>query len=609
MIRKYLVLILVLASVSGLWAAGSVKLSVSPSRGKSQIEVGDNFYLNITVTNSDGTPSRPNLQGAKLMYFDRTSESSSFSSVNGVTTQTYSATYTGTYRAVSEGSYSFGPVTVGGTRSNTVHYAIVARGSAASGTPGGASSSGPSAVPGQVPDDDSKPKFIGKGDGNLFLRASVSSSTAYEQQALVYTVKLYTTYDAIKFVGATAAPKFDGFVVEESKDISSSLTLENYQGKTYATAVIARYIVFPQMTGSLKVTGNTYTISVDRREYYHDSFWGNMSFSTPMQLNVTPNDLVVNVRPLPVPKPADFSGAVGQFGITSQLKTSQFKTNQAASIVYTVKGTGNIKYVQLPDLSALYPPEIEVYTPKATQNVSVGSANVSGTVSFDYSFMPLEEGTFRIPDVKLVYFNPSSGRYETSVAKGYTINVGKGAATAKGEERKVRFDAELMEVNIDRLSGTHTPYVRLFVFWLWYIVPVVLLTGVSLAYRGYRVSHADMVAFNSRRANKIARRRLRRAAAAMKRHDADAFYDELLVAMWGYLGDKLKMPMSGLMRDNVRQVLDSRGVDTSISEEFISIIDRAEFAKYSSARGDENLREAYGEAADMIDKIERAFSK
>lgn len=605
MIRKLSILILSLLCVLGAASAASVSVTVSPARGKNHIEVGDIFYLNITVSNSEAAPSRPTLQGAKLMYFERTSESSSFSSVNGVTSQTYSATYTGTYRATEAGSFSFGPVSVGGAKSNTARYSIVAKG--AGGSQGAPAS--PSAASGQVPDDDSKPKFIGKGDGNLFLRASVSSSTAYEQQALVYTVKLYTTYDAIKFVGATAAPKFDGFVVEESKDISSSLSYETYQGKTYATAVIARYIVFPQMTGSLKVTGNTYTISVDRREYYHDSFWGNMSFSTPMQLNVTPNDLVVNVKPLPSPKPADFSGAVGQFSVSSQLKTSEFKTNQAASIVYTVKGTGNIKYVQLPDLSALYPPEIEVYTPKATQNVTVGGSNVSGTVSFDYSFMPLEEGDFKIPEVKLVYFNPATGRYETSVAKGYSITVGKGKASAGNEVRRTRFDANLQTVDMANLEKEHEPYVRRFAYWLWYIVPVVLLVGAGLTYRNYRSSHADMVAFNSRRANKIARRRLKRAAAAMKRHDADAFYDELLTAMWGYLGDKLKMPTSELMRDNVRQVLDSRGVDASISDQFIAIIDRAEFAKYSSAGGDEDLHKAYDEAADMIDKIEKAFSK
>ncbi|MDE6381545.1 MAG: BatD family protein, partial [Muribaculaceae bacterium] len=423
--KFHILLIVALAAVSSAFGA-SVRVSVSPQRGKSHIETGDLFYLSIEVTDITAAPQKPdNVGGAKLIYFDRTREESGFSSINGVTTRSYAATYTATMRATKEGSYSYGPVSVGGVKSNQVRYTI---GNAS------ATQAHPSTQTGNVPDssdDTDKPKYIGKGDGNLFLRASVSSSTAYEQQALVYTVKLYTTYDAIKFVGATAAPKFDGFVIEESKDISSSLSFETYQGKTYATAVIARYIIFPQMTGNLKVTGNNYTIAVDRREYYHDSFFGNMSFSTPLQLNVSPNDLVVNVKELPAPKPADFSGAVGRFRLTSSLAGSQFKTNQAASVVYTLTGTGNIKYVQMPDLSAQYPPEIEVYTPTTKQDVKVGSSNVSGTVTFDYSFMPLEEGSFRIPDVRLVYFDPETGKYETTVAKGYSIQVGKGSASGQ----------------------------------------------------------------------------------------------------------------------------------------------------------------------------------
>lgn len=588
--------------LSGIASAASVRLSVSPQRGKNSIAVGDIFYLYITVSNINEAPARPNVPGAGLNYFDRTSEQSSFSSVNGVTTQSYTATYTATLRARKEGSYSFGPITVGGVKSNRVQYSI---GTASSPAPAPAQSSQSSAM--GASDDDSKPKYIGKGDGNLFLRASVSSSSAYEQQAIVYTVKLYTTYDAIKFIGATAAPKFDGFVVEESKDISSSLSVETYQGKTYATAVIARYIIFPQMTGSLKISGNTYTISVDRREYFHDSFWGNMSYSTPLQLNVTPNDLVVNVKSLPSPKPADFSGGVGKFSISSQLRNSEFKTNQAASIVYKVQGTGNVKYVQLPDLSALFPPEIEVYTPKTTQDISVGGSNVSGSVTFDYSFMPLDEGDFRIPDVKLVYFNPETGRYETSVAKGYSIKVGKGSETAASARQSLRFDPKLSPVNTAKLVKNRVPLVRTFAYWLWFILPVVFLLAAYITYRRYVSLHSDMVSFNSRRADKIARKRLRKAASALRRNDAESFHDELLAALWGYLGDKLKMPTSELMRDNVRQVMASRNVDESVTDMFINLIDEAEFAKYSSAGSSDNLRKTYDEAVRTINTIEKEF--
>lgn len=598
------ILALLMLLLTGIGWGASVRLSQSPGRGKRTVEVGDMFYIYMEVQDIDARPEVPkSVPGAKVMYFERTGQSSSFSSVNGRTTQSFSYTYTITLRATKEGSFSYGPVTVGGVRSNKVSYHIGAQGAQGSQAPSGA-------VPGnsRAGADSDKPKFIGKGDGNLFLRASVSKSSAYEQEALVYTVKLYTTYDAIKFIGASAAPKFDGFVVEESKAISSQLNYETYNGKTYATAVIARYIIFPQMTGSLKVSGNTYTVAVDQREYYHDPFFGSMSYSTPLQLNVTPNDLSVNVKPLPVPKPADFSGGVGKFSITSSLKSSEFKTNQAAAIVYTVSGSGNLKYVQLPDLQSVYPPQIEIYTPTTKQNISAGSSNVSGNVTFDYTFMPLEEGNVTIPEVKLVYFNPETQKYETSVARGYTVNVGKGKSSARSQSRKtVRFNPELLRVNPDKLSVRHVPVIRSFPYWLCFILPVVILAVALIVYKRYVSMHADIAALNSRRADKLARRRLKRAHDALRKGDVENFYTELLKALWGYLGDKLKMPTSELMRDNIRQVLAEKGIPESVVEDLISLIDEAEFAKYSSAGGKEGMDAAYSHAIDTINSLEESF--
>ncbi len=602
--KKIGILALMMLLLVGTGWGASVRLSQSPGRGKRTVEVGDMFYIYMDVLDIDARPEVPkNVPGAKVMYFERTGQNSSYVSVNGKTTQSFSYTYTITLRATKEGSFSYGPVTVGGVRSNKVTYNIGAQGSQSASVPSGsASGSGRSGV------DSDKPKFIGKGDGNLFLKASVSKSSAYEQEALVYTVKLYTTYDAIKFIGASAAPKFDGFVVEESKAISSQLNYETYNGKTYATAVIARYIIFPQMTGSLKVTGNTYTVAVDQREYYHDPFFGSMSYSTPLQLNVTPNDLSVDVRPLPVPKPADFSGGVGKFSISSSLKSSEFKTNQAAAIVYTVTGSGNLKYVQLPDLQSIYPSEIEIYTPSTKQNISVGSSNVSGNVTFDYTFMPLEEGNLTIPEVKLVYFNPETRKYETSVARGYNLNVGKGKSSDRSQSRKItRFNPDLLKVSPNRLSVRHTPVIRSFPYWICFILPVVILAAALIIYRRYVSMHADLAALNSRRADKLARRRLKRAHAALRRSDVESFYTELLKALWGYLGDKLRMPTSELMRDNIRQVLAEKGMSESVVEDLISLIDEAEFAKYSSAGGKDGMDAAYSHAIDTINGLENSF--
>lgn len=607
---KRIPIIIVTLLLSALFInAASVKITVSPQRGKAKIEKGDLFYLTIDVADATVQPKAPELPGARLVYFDMMSGSAQTYTVNGVTRGSYSGRWEATYRAVSPGSYTAGPISIGDAKSNQVKYSIGGNGSGPDTSPSNnnANSSSQSAN-NNVDADDGKPKYIGKGDSNLFLRANVSSSNAYEQQALVYTLKIYTTYDGLNFLGATASPKFDGFVVEQSDDISTSWEFESFNGKMYKSAVVARYIIFPQMTGNLKVIGNTYTVSVSQREYYHDAFWGSLSYSTPLQLNVTPNDLVINVKSLPEPKPADFSGGVGKFSISSELKNADFKTNQAGSIVYTVKGSGNVKYVQLPDLGALYPPEIEVSTPKTSQNITVGSSNTSGSVTFDYSFMPLDEGEFHIPEVRLVYFNPETGKYETSIAKGYDIKVGKGKASANSSHQKsVRFDSSLMVVDANSLAKTPRKYIYNFAYWLFYIIPVVLLLTAVIAYRRYVGIHSDMAALNSRRANKLARKRLKRAAAAMSKNDADRFYHELLVALWGYLGDKLKMPTSELMRDNIRQVLASKGISDQAIDNFIKVIDEAEFAKYSSAGGKENLRNAYNNASEIINNLEKEF--
>ena len=606
MFRRIAILLFTVVAC-GLFAdASSVKLTESPARGKRAIEVGDVFYIYIEVTDLRDRPSVPSsVPGAKILYFDHTAQMSQMTSVNGNVRQSTSDTWTVTLKAQKEGTFSFGPVSVGGVKSNVLRYTIGKQGSSGGGRE--PSRQQPSAA---TDDDSSKPKFIGKGDGNLFMRASVSETNVYEQQALVYTVKLYTTYDAIKFIGATAAPKFDGFVVEESKAISNSLSYETYNGKSYATAVIARYIIFPQMTGQLKVVGNTYTVSVDQREYYHDPFWGNMAVSSPLQLNVSPNDLVVNVRPLPAPKPADFSGGVGKFTLSSQLKSKDFKTNQAASIEYIVTGTGNLKYVQLPDLSTLYPAQLEVYTPTTDVKANVGSSNVSGSVSFDYSFMPLEEGTFKIPSIRLVYFNPETGKYETSESKSYDITVEKGKSSGKSQTNsRLRFDPELQDVDASDLSLVHIPYIYKWVYWLWFILPFAMLSISGIVYRNYMKSHADLAAFNSRRANKLAGRRLRKAYANMKKGNVEAFYDELLIALWGYLGDKLKMPTSELMRDNIKAVLDKNGIPEEQTAKLLESLDNCEYVKYSPDSGKASMKKSYDEAIDVINSLERSFKK
>lgn len=578
--------------------AAKVSMQVEMPRGKRGISVGDTFWISVKLTDIDSKLSQPsNVPGAKLVYFSQTGRSSQSTIVNGNFSHTTSVTYTMTLKAEKEGNFKFGPLTVDGIKSNTVSYSIGKKDTSLSQSGGQSSSS---------QDDQNGPKFIGKGDDKLFLRANVSKTSAFEQEALVYTIKLYSSYAGVKFAGATSAPTFDGFVIEESKINTIQMDYETYNGKTYATAEIARYIIFPQTTGDLKVLGNTYTISVNSQEYYKDPDWGHLTINRPVNLNVKPNDLIVKVKPLPSPRPANFSGGVGEFEIKSELQNSKLKTNHAASIVYSISGSGNLKYLKLPDLNNIFPSQLEVYSPSVKENISVNSNNTVGDISFDYSFMPLEEGEYAIPSVELVYFNPSTGKYETKQAKGYNVEVTKGEVSSKSQKKdRLVYNTKLEDVGVNKSSTKLI--VDSLSYWLWYIVPILLLIIAISIYRRRINDLADIDLLKSKKANKVARKRLKKAEICLRAKDVDKFYDEILSAMWGYIGDKLRIPISDLNRENVRQKLGDAGVNSEDLDSLISLIDECEFAKYSSSLGQISMDNVYMHACDVINKLDNSL--
>lgn len=607
-IRLYIsALVLFLTSFVAMAAPG-FQVSVATRTGGDDIEVGEQFYVYLKLDNVEGEPSAPDVPGASVKYFTLSSQSSSMTSVNGKVTRSSSRTYVATCTATTEGTFSIGPLTVGDAKSNKASYSIVKAGTGSlSKMQARQSQQVPQQSARQDDDDNSSegPKFIGKGNEKLFLKSSVSKTSAYEQEALVYTVKLYSSYAPIKFIGATEAPKFDGFVVEESDETSKSLQYETYNGHEYATAIIARYIIFPQMTGKLNIKGNTYTVSTDEQEYYDDPYFRMLTVRRPIQLNVTPNDLVIDVKPLPSPQPADFSGGVGHFSISSSLPSASLKTNQPASIIYEVKGSGNIKYVKLPDLNALYPKQLEVFSPTTQVDAVSQGSTVSGSIKFDYSFTPLEMGQYQIPDVSLVYFDPTTGTYERSVAKGYTVEVDKGALSEKSQTKnRLKFSDSLMTGG--KLAKHRVPLIYSFGYWLWFIIPALALVAVVFVYRRHLKSAADIVGTRMKKAGKVAARRLKKAAACMKSGDREKFYDEMLVALWGYVGAKLNIPTSELNRQNVAQRLIDAGAPQASVDDFVSVLDDCEFAKYAPGTGDDELKTIYERGTDVINALEDA---
>lgn len=589
---------LIAALTAGVWAQATFTLQ-APSR----VTEGSKFAVTYRLKNGEGTSLKvPEINGCRRLYGPSTSTSQSYQVINGQMSSSSSIEYTYYYLAEKAGTYTIAEasVVVDGKRLTTPEQKLVI----AAGNPS-ASAQGAQTRP-QVdmydPDTQTSDRKVGASD--VFIRILLSKPSAYEQEAVECTIKLYTKYNISSFM-VSRQPSFDGFLIEEVPLRPALNQEETYNGQQYMTALLKKCIIYPQKSGQLTINSGTYEISVVQ---YDNVNMGLFSVRSPQErkIQVNSNTASVNVNPLPSPAPDGFTGAVGQFKIDSKLVGNNFRTNDPATLIYTISGTGNIKYVKEPVID--FPSEFEQYTPKSDIDAHVSGNNVTGTMTVEYTFVPQSVGDFTIGSDRFVYFDPSRKEYVTLTTPSYNLKVAKGVTSSSDVTKK---DIELKNTDIlhikmgeKGLSFNHVHVVTTWWYWLIYVVLSGGLIGAVILYGRKVRLNADVAGMRLAKANKVARKRLRVAEQFMKEGKSEQFYDEMAKALWGYLSDKLSMPLSQLTRDNVAERLTAYGAPEALAAQFIAVIDDCEMARYTPSQSQGQMDEVYHKATETINSLE-----
>ena len=289
------------------------------------------------------------------------------------------------------------------------------------------------------------------------------------------------------------------------------------------------------------------------------------------KIKVSSNTGSIDIQPLPSPKPEGFNGAVGEFKVESRLVGNSFRTNDPATLFYTISGTGNIKYLKEPQID--FPTEFEQYTPKSDIQTSVSGNEVSGTMTVEYTFVPQSVGEFTIGSDKFVYFDPAKRDYVTLSTPTYPIKVAKGLSTpAPTEDQKAienkNSDIRHIYLGDKNPSKSHSITVTTPGYWMLYLGLLIAAAAIIIANRTRARRNADVTRMRTAKANKVATKRLKLAGKYLSAGDNDKFYEEMLHALWGYLSDKLSIPLSQLNRQNIVERLSEK----EYSEETISSI-------------------------------------
>ncbi|MFV0468174.1 MAG: BatD family protein [Dysgonomonas sp.] len=455
------------------------------------------------------------------------------------------------------------------------------------------------------------------GSDNTFVRAVVSKSRIYEQEAFVVSFKAYSTYQMAQ-VKNMEFPEFEGFI---SEDLFMASTLQNaqerYNGKTYYTAELKKIVLFPQRSGKITIpSGKADIVVVVRSGRQVQTPFGAQNLLTYSEQSVMTTPLTINIESLPTDKPKDFANAVGSFSAQANISATNIKANDGVTITLNINGNGNLKLIKTPEIQ--FPSEFEVYDPKITNNVQPTGAGggLSGNKKIEYYFIPRSEGKYEIPATTFSYFNPSTGKYSQLQIPAYTLNVAKDPNGGKNNSAtSYNQNKEKITDICDIKSGDYT-FVKTedFLFgsvgyYLWYIIPALLLAGSLAYYRKQLKENADIVKLKTKRANKVAIKRLKLAKTYLVSNNKEKFYEEILRATWGYLSDKLSIPVTNLNRENIELEMVRYGASQELIDSFIYILDTCEFARYSPVESHTVMDQFYNKAVDAIQTMESSLRK
>lgn len=575
------------------------------------VVVGDQFRLSYTVTTQKVKDFQvPSIKGFDVLMGPSRSQQSSTQIINGSVTSTSSITFTYILMANTAGEYTIGGASIvaDGNQmvSNSVKIKVLPQDQSSN---SGQNSNNNSSV------HSSSATSVSNQD--LFITATASKTNVFEQEAFVLTYKIYTRESNLQLNNAKL-PDFKGFHSQEIEmTTNAKWTPEHYQGRNYYTTVYRQFVLFPQQSGKLYIDPAQFQMTVGKPVQSadpFDAFFNGGSSVIEIKKSIATPKIAINVNPLPAGKPSDFSGGVGEFTISSSINSKELKTNDAITIKLVISGTGNLKLISNPEIN--FPDDFEVYDPKVDNQVRLTREGLTGNKVIEYLAIPRHAGTYKIPGVSFSYFDIRSKSYKTLKTEEYVVNIEKGAGNAdqvianftnKEDLKVLGEDIRYIKQNEVALQPRGSFFYGSMTYWLFYIIPALAFIIFFIVYRKQATENANVAKVRTKKANKVATKRMKLAGKLLSENKKDAFYDEVLKALWGYISDKLNIPVSRLSKDNIEEKLRNHGVNEELIKEFLNALNDCEFARF--APGDENqaMDKVYSSSIEVISKMENSI--
>ncbi len=579
------------------------------SSSSSSVAVGEQFQITFSFSGNGKGFKAPDFQGFSVLMGP--SQSSSVQIINGNFSKTISFTYV--LQALKEGNFKIGGAEITGSSGKVISNSLniqVTKGSVQPSTRGQGNAAPQS----------------GQEGGNAFLRATVDKNNVLLGEAVVLTYRLYTKVSLLNY-SLDKIPSMNGFW---SQDIEMPQQLnfrqENVDGVNYNVADLKKVVLFPQRSGNLQIepmTGEVLArIQVKRQsrsndpfdQFFNDPFFGNPFNSNikDVKIPLKSESVRINVRELPSGAPESFGGAVGEYAYSVSLDRNEVKAHEPVNLKIRINGKGNIKLIDAPEIK--FPPDFETYDPKESTNLSASTSGVSGSKTFEYLLIPRNAGEYKITVADFGFFDLAKRTYQEIPSPELTVKVLKGeetgvvisgGAVSKSDIQLLGKDIRFIKLNEPQFLLKQEPLYGSGIFYTLLGAPALIFACMLWVRKRNEKRGENKGLLKSRRATKIALKRLSVAKKLLSANEKEKFLDEISRAMWGFISDKLQIPVADLSKESAADKLKGLKVDDVVIKKFTDTIDECEFARFART-GDSSNENLYKNALDSITRIEES---
>ena len=606
--RLFVSIVAALAGIAAL-AQSTIQVEVH-----NIVELQERFNV-VFVVEGEHAPSEFTWDAGEdfnVVWGPQRGTSTSVQIINGKTTRSSQTSYTYILQAKSTGTFTIQPATakVKGEVISSKPVSVQVVSGNTSSQQQGASAQG---------EEETSARSTTVGS-DIFMRLTLSRNSVVVGEPVTATLKIYNNANLVGFENARF-PAFKGFWSQEDVPANIEFQREQVNGTLYKSAVLRRWVIIPQKSGEMTIDPAEVVclVNVQRRRSgsgsVFDEFFGT-DYAT-VRERVSTKPATLHVAPLPSGAPASFSGGVGQFSIQTRLSKDSLRTHDAASLLVTVSGKGNIALVEAPKIS--FPPDFEVYDVKTSVNTDKNGT--SGSKTFEYPCIPRSHGEFSVGPVEYAYYDVSKRRYAVATAPALPLKVARSAAASVAApdgspalvtDRKgvKNLGEDIRFIRTKTTLGSGKGFLVYSTAW-WVTIAALLLAGFGfwLGFRKAAARRADVVGNRGRRATRQALKRLSQARDFLQKNLYTAFYEELHRSLLGFVGDKLAMDMADQNKDNIQASLIAHGVPESVAAGFTGLLDACEEARYAPDAGHQAMNDHYEKAVSTITAIDDSMKK